>query len=109
MTDEEGASTSATAARVAADPRYRKLVKERARFSWLLSAIMVAVFFGYIGLIAYDRALLARPVAGGATTLGIPVGIGVILAAIILTGIYVRRANRHFDPMMRAIRKDAGL
>ena len=92
--------------RVAEDPRYRQLVARRSRFAWLLTAIMLVVYFGYILLIAFDKDLLARPI-GGATTLGIPIGLGVILTAIVLTGIYVRRANREFDPAVEAIRKDA--
>ena len=96
-----------TLARIAADPRYRALVKRRSRFTWVLTGIMLAAFFGYILLIAFNKALLARPIGEGATSLGIPIGLGVILLAIVLTGIYVRRANRDFDPMVRAIRRDA--
>ena len=94
-------------ARVAADPRYRELVRRRSRFAWQLTAIMLAVFFGYILLIAFDKALLARPIAGGTTSIGIPVGLAVILAGVALTGLYVRRANREFDPQLRAILEDA--
>lgn len=92
-------------AQVAQDPRYRALVARRARFTWVLTAVMLAIFFGYILLIAFDKALLARPIGDGATTLGIPIGIGVIVAGILLTGIYVRRANRDFDPAVRALRE----
>lgn len=94
--------------RVARDPRYQALVRRRARFTWTLTAIMLAIFFGYILLIAFDKALLATPIGGGTTTLGIPIGIGVILAGILLTGLYVRRANRDFDPALKAIREEAG-
>ncbi len=91
----------------AADPRYAVLVRRRSRFGWLLTAIMLAVFFAYILLIAFDKALLAQPIFGGTTSLGIPVGIGVILAGVALTGIYVWRANREFDRLQRAIVEDA--
>jgi uncharacterized membrane protein (DUF485 family) len=94
--------------RVAADPRYRALIARRSRFTWTLTAIMLAIFFGYILLIAFDKAFLARPIGGGTTTLGIPLGLGVILAGIVLTAVYVRRANSDFDPMLRAIKEDAG-
>ena len=104
MDEERGARTLA---RIADDPRYRALVRRRSRFTWMLTSIMLAAFFGYILLIAFNKALLARPIGGGATSLGIPIGLGVILLAIVLTGIYVRRANRDFDPMVRAIREDA--
>jgi uncharacterized membrane protein (DUF485 family) len=95
---------SARFARIAADPRYRELVRRRSRFTWALTAIMLAVYFGYIVLIAFDKEFLAQPMsAGSATSLGIPIGLGVILIAIVLTGIYVRRANRDFDPMLAAV------
>ena len=65
---------------------------------------MLVVYFGYVALIAFDKAVLARPIGGGVTSLGIPVGLGVILLAILLTGIYVRRANREYDPLVKALR-----
>jgi uncharacterized membrane protein (DUF485 family) len=45
--------------------------------------------------------------AGSVTTVGIPVGIGVILSAFILTGIYVRRANTEFDELTAKIKAKA--
>lgn len=89
---------------VLADPRYQKLIRRRGRFTWTLTAIMLAAYFGYIALIAFDKAVLARPIGGGVTSLGIPIGVGIILLAIVLTGLYVRRANREYDPLVRALR-----
>lgn len=88
---------------VSRSPRYRQLVKERARFSWSLTIVMLVIFFGYILLIAFAPDLLATPIGGGTTTLGIPVGLGVILSGIVLTGVYVHRANSRFDPLIAAI------
>lgn len=85
------------------DPRYAALVRDRSRFAWLLSILMFAAFLGYIGLIAFDKAALAAPIGGGITSLGIPVGIGLILFAILLTGLYVWRANRVYDRRMAEI------
>jgi uncharacterized membrane protein (DUF485 family) len=104
--DLKAVAHSERLARIAADPRYQALVTRRSRFTWMLSSIMLAAFFGYILLIAFNKELLARPIGGGTTTLGIPIGLGVILLGIILTGIYVRRANSDFDPMVRSIRED---
>jgi uncharacterized membrane protein (DUF485 family) len=106
MNDEEAAAHSDRLARVAADPRYQALVARRSRFTWILTSIMLAAFFGYILLIAFNKEFLARPIGGGATSLGIPIGLGVIALAIVLTGIYVRRANSDFDPMVKSIRED---
>ena len=94
--------------RVALSPRYRQLVRERSRFSWMLTVVILAIFFGYMLLIAFAPGLLARPIGDGATTLGIPLGIGVILSGIVLTGIYVHRANSRLDPLIRQIVEEEG-
>ena len=90
-------SDEARLARIAADPRYVALARDRARFGWTLSALVLAAYLGFILLVAFDKPLLARPIGQGVTSLGIPIGIAVILFAIALTGVYVRRANREFD------------
>lgn len=91
---------------ILADPRYRRLVRRRGRFSWALTCLMLAAYFGYILLIAFDKAALARPIGGGVTSIGIPVGVGIILLAILLTGLYVRRANREYDPLIEALKDE---
>jgi uncharacterized membrane protein (DUF485 family) len=101
---ELDAAETARDEKVLADPRYQQLVQRRGRFTWTLSIIMLVAYFGYIALVAFDKSLLARPIGGGVTSLGIPVGVGLILLAILLTGLYVRRANREFDPLVKALR-----
>jgi uncharacterized membrane protein (DUF485 family) len=93
---------------LARDPRYQELVRRRGRFTTLLTAAMLIVYFGFILLIAFDKPLLARPIGTGVTSLGIPVGLGVILVAILLTGLYVRRANHEYDDRVAALRAEAG-
>lgn len=92
--------------RVRAHPAYRQLVRRRRRLAWTLTAIMAAAYFGYILLIAFDKALLATPLAGGATTIGIPVGFGLILLGIALTAFYVRVANRDHDALLAELLTD---
>jgi uncharacterized membrane protein (DUF485 family) len=38
-------------------------------------------------------------------TLGVPIGFGVIIFTIVITGIYVRRANSEFDDLTEEIKK----
>jgi uncharacterized membrane protein (DUF485 family) len=71
-----------------------------------MSAIMLIAYFGYVALIAFNKPLLAQPIGGGVTSLGIPIGIGIILLGILLTGIYVRRANKEYDPLVEAIKAE---
>lgn len=101
MADETAAS-DVPSSNVANSPVYQQLIRERSRFAWTLTAIMLMVYFGYILLIAFAPEILARRI-GEAATLGIPIGIGVIMVGIALTAVYVRRANRRFDPMIREI------
>ncbi|WP_232630472.1 DUF485 domain-containing protein [Methylobacterium sp. Leaf118] len=82
--------------RVAANPIFQTLVRERTRYGWILTGAMLVVYFGFIGLIAFDKALLATKV-GGTASLGFYMGMFVIVFAFLLTGIYVARANTRFD------------
>lgn len=94
------------AARIAEDPHYRRLIAERGRFTWLLTGVMLVAYFGFVLLVAFDKALLARSIAGGVTSIGIVLGFAIILLAIALTGLYVRAANRRFDPLVERIVAD---
>jgi uncharacterized membrane protein (DUF485 family) len=94
--------------RVKASPKYRLLLTRRTRLGWLLTALMLVAYFGYIGLIAFDKPALARPVGAGVTSIGIPAGIGLILFTILLTGVYVLRANSEFDRLTREIVDESG-
>ena len=105
MPEQEANGDAARYEEVLADPRYRRLLKRRGRFTWTLTIFMLIAYFGYIALIAFNKLLLAQPIGRGVTSLGIPVGVGIILLAIVLTGLYVRRANREFDPLVRALRE----
>ncbi len=81
------------------DPEFKDLVHRKNRFSIHLTGITLAVYYGFILLIAFKRDLFASKVAGD-VTFGILLGIGVIVACWALTGIYVRWANRRYDAMV---------
>ena len=95
-----------TAERISDDPRYRALVARRSRFAWTLTVVVLVVYFGFIAVVAFDKALLGASLSGGATSVGIPVGLGIITLSIALTGLYVRRANGEFDRELAAIRTE---
>nr|WP_284701264.1 DUF485 domain-containing protein [Rhodoplanes tepidamans] len=79
------------------DPQFQELVTKRARFAWTLTLTMLVIYFGFIFVIAFAPGVLAIKIGTGVTTVGIPIGLGVIVSAFLLTGIYVRRANSEFD------------
>ena len=88
---------------IARDPRYIELVTRRGRFTTLLTMAMLIAYFGFILLIAFNKPFLSQPIGDGVTSLGILVGLGVIAFAILLTGLYVRRANGEYDERLRAL------
>lgn len=85
---------------------YQKLVSVRSAYGWTLTAIMMVVYYGFILLIAFKKELLAAKMGEGVMTWGMPVGLFVIVFTVVITGIYVRRANSEFDDMTAAIRKE---
>ena len=66
------------------------------RIALSLTATMIALYFGFILLIAYDKAFLGRKILPG-LSIGIVLGALVIVGSWTLTWIYVRWANTHYD------------
>lgn len=101
--------TETTLAHIKANPKYRELVGKRNRFALVLSILMLLVYYGFIALVAFDKELLGHPIGDGmTTTLGIPLGLGVIVFTILITGFYVNRANGEFDTLTEEVLREAG-
>ncbi len=95
-------------ARIEANPKYHELVRKRSSYSTIMSILMIIVYYGYILLIAFNREWLGTPLAPGmVTTIGIPLGVGVIIFTIVITNIYVRKANTEFDDMSAEVIREA--
>ena len=78
------------------DATFRALVARQRRLALWLTAAMIALYFGFILLIAFDKPLLARKLSAG-LSLGIVLGALVIVVSWLLTWVYVRWANTHYD------------
>lgn len=89
--------------RTTQDPNYQELVRRRSSLGWTLSAVMLVIYFGYILLVAFAPKFLGIRLGTGVTTIGIPIGLFVIVSAFVLTGIYVSKANAHYDVLIRRI------
>lgn len=97
-------SIELTANRIRSNPKYAELVRKRSSFAVLLSVLMLVIYYGFILVIAFAPTFLGTPItAGSISTIGFPIGIGVILSAIVLTGIYVQRANTEFDNLTKQL------
>ena len=90
------------------DPRYAQLVRERARFATTLALLVIAVFFGFVLLVAFQPQVVAlRLFEGSNLTLGIALGFTQFVFFCALTWVYVRRANSDFDARNAQIVADA--
>lgn len=89
---------------ISENPKFQELVRKRTSFAWTLTILMLLVYQGFILLVAFAPKLLAQPLAPGlVATLGIPIGLAVIVFAFLITGIYVARANGSFDRLNREL------
>lgn len=93
--------------RIASHPKYKELKTKRTAFGWWLSLAGMVAYYGFILLVAFNKPLLAQKLGTGVTTVGMPLGVAVIVFTIIITWIYVRRANSEFDALTDQIVKGA--
>ena len=94
--------------RVTANPKFHEFIAMRSTYSIIMAIVSASAYYGFILLVAFNKEFLATKVGAGATmSIGVPIGVGVILFTIVLTWIYVRRANTEFDATNEAIIKEA--
>ena len=92
--------------KILANPSYQQLLKARTGYGWFFTILVMIVYYGFIVLIAFDKEFLSTKIGSGAMTIGIPVGFFVIVFTVIITGIYVRRANSEFDELTARIKQE---
>ena len=85
---------------------FKTLVKRKSFVSWILSAVTFLTYFFFILLIAFFPDVLGFRISDESIiTIGIPIGVLIILLAFASTGAYVFIANREFDQTEKIILK----
>ncbi len=84
-------------------PEFKKLVRTRWTVSLILLALLFVSYYGYILVIAADKAFVSQKI-GEVTTLAIPLGIASIVIAWVLTAYYVFWANKSYDPEVERLK-----
>lgn len=96
------------ASKIQSNPKYLQLVRQRDTLAWTLSALVCVMYFGFTLMIAFAPDVLTQPIAADSVIpLGMLMGVGVILASCVLTGVYVYKANQNFDPIVSEIVREA--
>jgi uncharacterized membrane protein (DUF485 family) len=94
--------------RITANPKFLEFVAMRSTYSIIMAIVSAAAYYGFILLVAYNKEFLAQKIGEGYTmSIGVPIGVGVILFTIVLTWIYVRRANTEFDAINESLIREA--
>jgi uncharacterized membrane protein (DUF485 family) len=98
---------AATTLEIEKNPKFKELVETRRSLGWSLTLSMLSIYFGFILMVAFNKDLenfLGTPLRhGSVATVGIIVGLLVIISAFVLTGIYVKKANARYDELTREI------
>jgi uncharacterized membrane protein (DUF485 family) len=92
--------------KIKSNPKYKELVSKRNSFSLKLSLFVLAMFYGYVLVIAFNKEILATKIGDGVMTVAYPVGAAIIVISFITTLIYVSRANSEFEDLEMAIKDD---
>ena len=91
------------------DPDFQALAGQKRTISTILTILELTLYFGFIALIAFNKPFLSGKLSeGSATTIGIPIAVGVIFLSWVLTGIYVYWANSSYDGLVRRVRDKIG-
>lgn len=93
--------------RIERDPNYQELKSKRSSYGWKLTIAMLVVYYGFILLIAFQKGVLSARIGDGVMTWGIPIGFGVIVFTVLITAVYVRRANSEFDDLTEKVKREA--
>lgn len=92
---------------ILASNEFKTLVSKRWAVSIALTVIMLSIYFGYLLLIAFNKQVLASMI-GHNLTLAIPVGLGIIISAWVMTGVYVFWANDKYDNAVNNLKDQIG-
>jgi len=86
------------------DHHFRSLAESRWRIAVSLTVAMIAVYFGFILLIAYNKPFMGRLITRG-LSVGVLLGALVIVISWVFTWVYVRWANTHYDTGLDELRR----
>jgi len=91
------------------DPDFKDLSRQKFTISIILTVLELVLYFGFIGLIAFNKPFLAQKLSAGvATTIGIPIAVGTIVFSWVFTGIYIWWANTKYDVLVNKVKEKVG-
>jgi len=89
----------------AGEREFLAVARARRRVALGLTVAMMVIYFGFIGLIAWNKPLLGTQLVPG-LSVGLILGAAVIATCWLLTWLYVRWANTHYDQALSRLRDE---
>lgn len=90
--------------RIRQHPDFIQLVSRKQRLTWSLTLAMLVIYYGFVLVMAFAPGVLGQPLNGGATSVGIPVAVAVILLSFALTVFYAQQTNQVIDPIVEKLK-----
>ncbi|UVJ42257.1 DUF485 domain-containing protein [Pseudomonas sp. LS1212] len=87
-------------------PDFQQLIRRKQRLNWTLTLTMLVIYYGFVLLVAFSPSTLGQSLNGGVTSVGMLVGVVMVLLSFALTGIYVYRANNVLDPLNDKVKQE---
>lgn len=94
--------------RITQTPEYNELIRKRSKLIWPLSFVTVAAYVAFILAIAFAPESLGTPIGEGVISIGIVLGLALIIFNFIITLLYVRGANRTIEPLIARVHAAVG-
>ena len=85
--------------RILQNPKFKEMVARKSRLSWTLTLIMLFIYVGFMLLVGYNKEFLLQSLSGGVTTIGMPLGLSIIVLSFVLCGVYSYIANNKLDSL----------
>jgi uncharacterized membrane protein (DUF485 family) len=89
--------------KVLSDPTFQELERKRHGFAWTLAIAILVIYYGYVAMLAWAKPFLATQIGDSVVTYSFPIGLFVLVSAIVITTIYVQRANSEYDELTNKV------
>ncbi len=89
------------------DSDFKDLSRQKFVVSTILTILELVLYFGFIGLIAFNKPFLGTKISG-AITIGIPIAVGTIVFSWVFTGVYIWWANSKYDVLVNKVKEKVG-
>ena len=89
-------------------PEFRELIRRKKAFVIPATIFFMVWYFGFIVLCGYAPDFMGREFITDGLTVGYVLALTQFVMSWVLAAMYVRRANRTFDPLAERVREAAG-